>query len=66
MYADDIKMSKEIQLQPDTVLVQGDIFCLQDWSDGWLLLFHPDKCVVVQVCLSWKNNEKPVLFWNVS
>ena len=35
---------------------------MQDWSDNWLLLFHPDKCVVVQVCLPWKHSEKPVYF----
>ena len=28
MYVDNTKMSKEIQLHTDTVLVQGDIFCL--------------------------------------
>ena len=44
------------------VRVQGNIFCLQDWSDDWLLLFLPDKCVVVQDCLPWKHNEKPVYF----
>ena len=55
-------MSKEIQLHTDTMIVHGDIFCLQGWSDDWLLLFHPDKCVVVQVYLSWKHNEKPVYF----
>ena len=62
MFADNTKMSKEIQLHTDTVMVQGDIFCLQHWSDDWLLLFHPDKCVIVQVRLPWKHNENPVYF----
>ena len=62
MYADDTKMSKEIQLHTDIVIVQGNIFCLQVWSDDWLILFHPDKCVVVQICLPWKHNKNPVYF----
>ena len=40
----------------------GRYILSQDWSDDWLLLFHPDKCVVIQVCLPWKHNEKPVYF----
>ncbi|MEW8545715.1 MAG: reverse transcriptase family protein, partial [Candidatus Thiodiazotropha sp.] len=47
MYADDTKMSKEIQVKEDSEVVQADIFRLQDWSDKWLLLFHPDKCKVL-------------------
>ena len=33
MYADDTKMSKEIQSKEDLELVQADLFRLQDWSD---------------------------------
>ena len=62
MYADDTKISKDIHFHTEIVIVQGDIVCLQDWSDDWLLFFHLDKCVVVQVCLSWTHNEKAVYF----
>ena len=44
LYADDTKINRQIQLDSDTIVVQDDLFSLQDWSDVWLLLFHPDKC----------------------
>ena len=43
LYADDTKMSKEIQSDTDTVVIQDDLFYFQEWSDDWLLLFHPPK-----------------------
>ena len=47
----------------DTIVVQDDLFSLQDWSDVWLLLFHPDKCIVKRICLPWKQNtDKPEYF----
>ena len=52
LYADDTKTYREIQLDSDTIVVQDDLFSLQDWSDDWLLLFHPDKCIVIRFCLS--------------
>ena len=52
------------------IVVQNDLFCLQDWSDDWLLLFHPDKCIVIRISLPWKQDYiKPRIFhakirWN--
>ena len=67
LYADDTKLSKEIQSDSDVIVVQDDLFILQDWSDDWLLLFHPDKCIVIRICLPWKCNiDKPEYFMRKS
>ena len=60
-------MSKEIRFKEDLELVQADLFRLQDWSDKWLLLFHPDKCKVLQISPSSRwNLEQPVYFMRKS
>ena len=56
LYADDTKIFKDIQLDSDIIVVQNDLFRLQDWSDDWLLLFHPDKCIVIRISLPWKQD----------
>ena len=67
LYADDTKLSKEIQSDSDVIVVQDDLFILQDWSDDWLLLFHPEKCIVIRICLPWKRNiDKPEFFMRKS
>ena len=62
LFADDTKMSKEIQSTEDLESVQTDLFHLQDWSNKWLLLFHPDKCKVLQICSFKQNLEQPIYF----
>ena len=37
----------DIPGNPDCL--QNDISQLQDWSDKWLLSFHPDKCKVMHI-----------------
>ena len=44
LYADDTKISKDVQLDSNSIVEQTDLFLLQDWSAEWLLLFHADKC----------------------
>ena len=55
-FADDTKVYKEIKTQTDTTSLQKDLDNLQEWSDKWLLKFHPNKCKVMTVsnkrCLS--------------
>ena len=45
-----------IQLDSDIIVVQNDLFRLQDWSDDWLVLFHSDKYIVIRISLPWKQN----------
>ena len=43
MYADDTKLYREIREPRDHEILQ-DLNKLSDWSDLWLLKFHPEKC----------------------
>ena len=49
MFADDTK----VYVRSDTVdgakQLQQDIDKLQEWTDKWLLRFHPDKCCVLKI-----------------
>ncbi len=45
MFADDTKLYGN----PITANLQSDLDRLQDWSDKWLLRFHPDKCGVLRI-----------------
>ena len=44
MYADDTKLYREIREPRDHEILQEDLNKLSDWSDFWLLKFHPEKC----------------------
>jgi len=49
MFADDTKVWKKITELKDCKDLQEDLARLQDWSETWLLQFHPDKCKVMHV-----------------
>ena len=49
LFADDIKLYKEIRLPEDSNSLQRDLDSLQEWSNTWLLKFHPNKCKVMTV-----------------
>ena len=44
LFADDAKIFRSILCKEDSLKLQGDIAKLEEWSDQWLLKFHPDKC----------------------
>ena len=48
LYADDLKLYREIKSEDDTELLQKDLDILYDWSLYSLLKFHPGKCVVMR------------------
>ena len=48
MYADDLKLHREIKSEEDTELLQKDLDTLYDWSLYSLLKFHLGKCVVMR------------------
>ena len=52
LFADDTKVWREIKSDLDHIQLQKDIECLIEWSNKWLLKFHPDKCVSMHVSLS--------------
>ena len=45
MFADDTKIFRQISEQTDREIIQSDLDKLFDWSQTWLLKFHPDKCL---------------------
>ena len=49
LFADDTKVFRKISSQTDRIQLQKDIDNLSDWSDTWLLKFHPDKCVAMNI-----------------
>merc|ERR1712105_305169 len=49
MYADDTKLYNKSNSAVACETLQRDLNKLQDWSDKWLLKFHPDKCCVLKL-----------------
>ena len=47
LYADDTKIFHHIASRDDALALQNDIDSLEEWSNIWLLKFHPDKCHVL-------------------
>ena len=43
MFADDTKIYRPISDSSDSSTLQADLNCLQDWSEKWLIRFHPQK-----------------------
>ena len=51
LFADDTKIFTEVTDPTKSEQLQHDLNRLQDWSDTWLLKFHPDKCKVLDLCI---------------
>lgn len=49
LYADDTKIFKEIRTSDDCEDLQKDIHLMYEWSDKWMLKFHPDKCKTMRI-----------------
>ena len=52
LFANDTKAFRGIFKQSDCANLQTDIHALQEWSDKWLLRFHPEKCKAMRI---WKS-----------
>ena len=49
LFADDTKLFRVIKQEYDREILQSDIDKLVNWSETWLLSFHPDKCKVMNI-----------------
>lgn len=49
LFADDTKIFKIINNQNDRDTLQNDLKKLTEWSETWLLKFHPDKCKFMHI-----------------
>lgn len=56
LFPDDTKIFREIMCKADCELLQADIYEMKKWSDKWLLKFHPDKCKVMRIGFSKKDD----------
>ena len=54
MYADDLKLCKQIRSPDDAVALQTDLEKLCSWSDTWKLKLNPIKCEVITFTLRRK------------
>ena len=57
LYADDLKIFKEISSEEDAESLQEDLYKLYNWTQYSLLRLHPDKCVVMRYTMNAKNTE---------
>ena len=58
LFVDDTKVFRGINLEQDINILQKDIDNLLNWSNKWLLEFHPDKCVYMEVGHANKTQEQ--------
>jgi ribonuclease P/MRP protein subunit RPP40 len=49
LFADDTKIYSIIKSPEDIATLQTDLDHLNDWSNKWLLKFHPEKCKLMHI-----------------
>ena len=60
LFADDSKLIGIIKNKDDHQLLQGDLDALVKWAKQWKMLFHPDKCKVMEISKSNGNLFPPL------
>lgn len=50
LFADDTKIFNNIKSRTDSETLQADLDKMSQWSDIWLLKFHPEKCKHMNIC----------------
>ena len=49
MFADNSKIYRDINDGNDTLALQSDLDCLENWARGWQVKFNPQKCEVMRI-----------------
>ena len=49
LFADDTKIYRRVSSKEDQDELQADLDSLQEWSNRWLLKFHPEKCKTMSI-----------------
>ena len=57
VYADDLKICKQVRSPEDAVALQTDLEKLSSWSNDWKLKLNPSKCKTITFTL----RKKPIL-----
>ena len=64
LFADDTKLFRTVVSTPDCEDLQADINAMEDWSNKWLLKFHPQKCKVMRIGNQHPNYQYSMLGHN--
>ena len=62
LFADDTKIFRTIKNENDTKLLQEDLDMLSNWSEKWLLKFHPGKCKHMRI---GRSNQVPSITYSL-
>jgi len=49
MFADDMKLFRQVGDVPDNIRMQADLDKLVEWADKWQVLFNVSKCLAMYV-----------------
>ena len=49
LFADDNKLFRKIRCDQDCISLQEDLTRAKEWTDKWLLTFHPEKCKYTRI-----------------
>ena len=61
LFADDTKAFRLIKNHEDRVQLQKDITKMVEWSNTWLLKFHPENCKMMHIGKYEVTGDEPVL-----
>ena len=55
LFADDSAIYREINSIDDAIVLQSDLFKLQEWADKWQMCFNVKKCKAMRITRRTKN-----------
>ncbi|KAK4313648.1 hypothetical protein Pmani_015020 [Petrolisthes manimaculis] len=58
MFADDTKIYRNISNTDDQKRLQVNLTQIQQWSNTWLISFHPDKCKLMELGTTRLHDEQ--------
>ena len=59
MFADDTKIYREINNAEDTLALQSDLDCLENWTRSWQVKFNPQKCEAMRITHKQDKSKHP-------
>ena len=57
LFADDTKIFRIITGENDQNILQEDLRKMEEWSNNWLLKFHPEKCKYMNITRTANDHE---------
>ena len=59
MFADDTKICREINNAEDTLALQLDLDCLENWTRSWQVKYSTQKCEVIRITHKQDKSKHP-------